>query len=102
VCLPGIAFFSDGSTGSTLVVGTSDAVGGGSTINRYYTVNFKDGSAVWLKYTGIGNPSVLKGTATVIGGKGRYAGAKGDGTWEGEPAGAEGIGYIDNVINIKK
>jgi hypothetical protein len=48
--------------------------------------------------------NVGKGTAIVIGGKGRYAGAKGEGTFEGEMVnpGPEGIQYIDNVTNIKK
>jgi hypothetical protein len=105
--LPGIAFFPDGSIGTSLVIGTNDAVSGvGQTVNGYYTVNFADGSALWLKYTGtgkFGNPGTLKGTAIVIGGKGRYAGAKGDGTFEGETiqSSGEGIAYIDNVINIK-
>ena len=43
----------------------------------------------------------------MIGGKDRYAGAKGEGTWEGEQTQAstqpgEAIAYIDVVINIKK
>jgi hypothetical protein len=106
--LLGIAFFPDGSTGTSLSVGVSDTVNGIGTVNGYYTINFGDDSELWLKYTGtrkFGNPKVAqKGTATVIGGKGRYAGATGDGTWEGEaiPAGPEVIAYIDNVINIKK
>jgi hypothetical protein len=101
--LPGIAFFSDGGTGTSLVVGTSDVTSGvGATINGYYTVNFADGSAVWLKYTGTGKFPTIKGTAIVIGGKGRFAGAKGEGTFEGETVGPEGIQYVDNVVNIKK
>jgi hypothetical protein len=104
--LPGIAFFPDGSIGTSLVVGTNDTVDGvGSTVNGYYTVNFADGSALWLKFTGTakpGNPSMLKGTAIVIGGKGRYAEAKGDGTWEGGAVPSGEGAYIDNVINIKK
>jgi hypothetical protein len=99
--LPGIAFFPDGSTGTTTVIGTSDFLNGSNTTN---------GSALWLKYTGMGTPTgngtkvAAKGTAIVIGGKGRYADAKGEGTFEGESTqpGPEGIQYIDNVINIKK
>jgi hypothetical protein len=108
VRLPAIAFFPDGSTGTSLVVGTNDVVNGvGGTVNGYYTVNFGDGSELWLKYTGTvkydGLRVAQKGTATVIGGKGRYVGAKGDGAWEGAgTTGAEGISYVDNVINIKK
>jgi len=106
--LPGIAFFPDGSTGSTTVIGVSDVTNGSGTLNGYYTVNFSDGSALWLKYSGtvaaVGTKSPRRGTATVLGGKGRYEGAKGDGTWEGDgtQVGAAAISYIDNVINIKK
>jgi hypothetical protein len=102
--LPGIAFFPDGSIGTTLVVGTADNVSGvGATINGYYTVSFADGSALWFKYTGTTKASTSKGTAIVIGGKGRYAGAKGEGTFEGGlTSGPDAYQYIDNVINIKK
>ena len=110
--MPGIAFFPDGSIGTSLVIGTYDAVlGSGSTGSGYYTITFADGSELWLTYTGEnkviapGKPATkAKGTAIVIGGKGRYAGAKGDGTYEGEATGGapDGIQYIDNMINIKK
>jgi hypothetical protein len=47
--LPGIAFFPDGSIGTTLVIGASDATSGvGATINGDYTANFADGSALWF------------------------------------------------------
>jgi len=102
--LPGIAFFPDGSIGTTLVIGTSDVTSGvGATINGYYTVNFADGSALWFKYTGTTKPPTAKGSAIVIGGKGRYAGAKGEGTFDGaSTSGPDAFQYIDNVINIKK
>jgi hypothetical protein len=110
--MPGIAFFPDGSIGTSLVIGTYDFVpNSGSTGSGYYTITFADGSELWLTYTGEnkvmtpGGPATkAKGTAIVIGGKGRYAGAKGDGTYEGEATGGapDGIQYIDNVINIKK
>src|SRR5229473_5302639 len=49
VRLPGIAFFSDGTIGTSLVIGTYDAVpGSGSTGGGYYTVTFADGSELWL------------------------------------------------------
>ena len=106
--LPGIAFFPDGSTGSTLVIGTSDLTNGSGILDGYYTLNFSDGSALWLKYSGTikveGTKSPRQGTATVLGGKGRYEGAKGDGTWKGDGTriGLATISYVDNVINIKK
>jgi hypothetical protein len=107
--MPGIAFFPDGSIGTSLVIGTYDAVpNSGSTASGYYSVTFADGSELWLTWTGenkvIGGKVAGKGTATVIGGKGRYEGAKGEGTYGGEGTGGglDFIGYIDNVINIKK
>jgi hypothetical protein len=51
--LLGMAFFPDGSTGTTLSVGVGDSVSGcGGTVNGYYTLNFGDGSELWFKYTG--------------------------------------------------
>jgi hypothetical protein len=87
-------------------------LGVGSSGGGYYTVNFPDGSALLLTFTGttkVVAPGKFRNKATsiVIGGKGRYAGAKGEGTFEeqatqaavpGDPV----IGYIDIVINIKK
>jgi hypothetical protein len=106
---PGIAFLPDGSTATTLVIGTSDLVNGSGTVNGYGTITFSDGSELLTKYTGTvfpreGSKMLRKGTYIVVGGKGRYAGAKGDGTWEGDgaPIGPDAITYIDNVVNIKK
>jgi hypothetical protein len=107
--LPGMAFFPDGSTGTTFVFGTSDVVNGSGPVNGYMNLKFNDGSELWTKYTGTvkvdGNHVPRKGTFTVIGGKGRYAEAQGDGTWEGDGAqvsGTDAVNYIDSVINIKK
>jgi hypothetical protein len=107
--LPGIALFPDGSIGTSLVVGTGDFTAGvGSTNNGYYSVSFADGSTLWLKFTGANNTGASKtptgkGTATVIGGTGRYAGAKGEGTFETvATSGPDAYQSVDNVINIKK
>jgi hypothetical protein len=106
--LVGIAFFPDDSTGTTVLIGVFDDSSGGGTDHGYYTIKFADGSELSLKYTGgykFNNPKItLNGTTIVIGGKGRYAGATGSGSYEGgqNQPGPEGIGYIDNVINIKK
>jgi hypothetical protein len=110
---PGIAFFPDGSTGTVLKVNTFDGViGVDGTSTGYFMINFADGSELWLKYTGTVKVSATgkamhKGTTIAIGGKGQYAGAKGDGTYEGVQSQAIGlpgevITYIDNVVNIKK
>jgi hypothetical protein len=107
--LPGIVFFSDGSTGTSQVFGASDVVNGNGTANGYQVIGFNDGSELWFKYTGTikvdgaKNPRV--GTFVVTGGKGRYAGAKGDGTWDGglsQPGTDASVFYIDVVANIKK
>jgi hypothetical protein len=110
VCL-GLRFFPDGSIGTSLVIGTYDAVpNSGSNGGGYYSVTFADGSELWLKWTGDTKVTVPgkfvagNGTAIVIGGKGRYEDAKGKGTFTGEMVqpGPGAIQYIDNVINIKK
>jgi len=115
----GMLFSPDGSVaGTVLIIGTNDTViGSEGTVSGYSIPTFTDGSELWLKYTGtakfIGGPTgklAIKGTFIVTGGKGRYAGATGDGTWEGEATQAvavasqpsESITYVDNVINIKK
>jgi hypothetical protein len=115
----GMIFLPDGSaTGTVLIIGTNDiVVGSEGTVSGYSIPTFTDGSELWLKYTGtvkfIGGPTgkvAIKGTLIVTGGKGRYAGATGDGTWEGEQTQSlstatqpsESIAYVDNVINIKK
>jgi hypothetical protein len=105
-----IALFPDGNAGTTIVIGTNDLTNGSGPVNGYLTLILGDGSELWTKYTGtITNAAGMKnsprnGTYIVVGGKGRYAGAKGDGTWDGNgnSAGPEQISYIDNVINIKK
>src|SRR5215471_12934040 len=100
--------FPDGSTGRTMVIGTSDLTNGSGTNSGYDTLTLSDGSAFFMKYSGTnhveGTKSSRRGTFTVIGGKGRHEGAKGDGTWEGDGSrsGPAAIIYIDNVINLKK
>jgi hypothetical protein len=106
--LPGIVFFADGSTGTSQVFGMSDTVNGTGLADGHLVLTFSDSSELWAKYTGQLGPK-RSGTFIVIGGKGRYAGAKGDGTWEasGAPiitpnADTNSIAYVDSVVNIKK
>jgi hypothetical protein len=105
--LAGIVFFADGSTGTSVVLGMSDVVDGSGPANGYGFITFSDGSELWTKWTGNLKPSGPRGgTLVVIGGKGRFVGAKGDGTWEANgptiPLGADYVGYVDDVANIKK
>jgi hypothetical protein len=112
----GIVFYQDGSVGTGVTTGIFDAVVGSEGIAYSYTTfTFADGSELWFKNTGTfkfdaKGKLALKGTSTLIGGKGRYVGAKGDATWEGEQTQAaataaqpgEAIAYVDGVANIKK
>lgn len=105
--LPGIVFFPDGGTGTSIVFGTSDIANGSGPVSGYSTVTFNDGSELALTFTGQAGKG---GAFAVIGGKGRFAGAKGDGTWDtnattvvANPAvNTDSINYVDFVINIKK
>jgi hypothetical protein len=112
---PGIASFPDGSTAKTLTLNAGEGIagpGGGGTVNGYENMIFGDGSELWWKYTGIYKIDskgvlLLSGTLAVTSGKGRYAGAKGDGTYEGtQTAGGheerEALAVVDVVVNIKK
>jgi hypothetical protein len=111
----GLASFPDGSTARTTVFNTGDAIavpGGGGTTNGYENIVFSDGSELWWKYTGtykLDSKGAVSGSGTFIvtSGKGRYEGAKGDGTFEvtqnqTSTAGGETIGAVDTVLNIKK
>jgi hypothetical protein len=112
---PGLASFPDGSVARTTVFNATDGImgpGGSGTVNGYENIVFSDGSELWWKYTGTYTiDSTQKtsgnGTFTVTSGKGRYAGAKGDGTYEVTQnqlaaAAGETIGAVDIVLNIKK
>lgn len=88
--IPGIVFFPDASTGTSVVFSAYDFVlGVGGTASGYYGITFADGSELWVKYTGTLKTGATgkvaqMGTGIVVGGKGRYAGAQGEGAWEGE------------------
>jgi hypothetical protein len=116
----GIASFPDGSTGRTTAWNMFDGVtgtGNGGTSNGYQSIVFSDGSELWIKYSGpykvvSQTPDALhvsgNTTFTITGGKGRYAGAKGDGTAQndknrvGSAIPGETLGVTDVVMNIKK
>jgi hypothetical protein len=76
----------------------------------YDEIIFTDGSALFFKSNGATTAEAtkgsFKGTTTIIGGKGKYEGVKGDGIVSGarlQPlpdAGAEL--YADVTLNIKK
>jgi hypothetical protein len=105
----GLTRFSDGTTGLCYFVATTDYTNGAGTFLVYNTVTTSDGSVVWYKATGTttidGTTSRFQGTVAVLGGKGKYEGAKGDGTLTGARPVPLAVGadlYNDLVINIKK
>jgi hypothetical protein len=106
----GLASLPDGSVATDNLFATVDYVKGSGPIVTYGTVAFGDGSVLFTKFNGMGTTdgtkTSFKGTLTILGGKGRYEGAKGDGTAVGariapQPAAGAQL-YNDIVLNIKK
>jgi hypothetical protein len=105
----GIASFQDGSTATAFLVAQTDYVKGSGTVSNYSNLTFDDGSVLWYKAAGTamaeGARTIFRGTITVIGGKGRFAGAKGDGGYTGArtaPLAAGADLFLDQMINVKK
>jgi hypothetical protein len=106
----GVASFPDGSVAVDNNTATTDYTKGSGSGVVYGDITFSDGSALFLKSVGTttaeGPRSTFKTTITIIGGKGRYAGAKGDGTFTGARlAPRPGVGaqlYMDYTLNIKQ
>jgi hypothetical protein len=107
----GLASFPDGSVGTVYVTATNDYIKGAGTNLVYYNLSLKDGSVLSYRVTGTAK---VDGTTTifpeaqvsVLSGKGRFEGAKGDGTVSGArlaPFGTPGAEiYQDFAINVKK
>jgi hypothetical protein len=107
----GIATFPDGSTATDNFTTVVDYTkGSGPIALSYGDITFNDGSVLFTKSIGAtiteGQRSTFKGTMTIISGRGRFAGAKGDGTFAGErfqpQPGAGAQLYNDFIINVKK
>jgi hypothetical protein len=105
----GVASFPDGSVAVDNFTGTFDYTKGSGPTVVYDDITFSDGSALFLKMDGMtiaeGPRSTFKNAITIIGGKGRFTGAKGDGTFTGgRLAPQPGVGaqlYGDITLNIK-
>jgi hypothetical protein len=102
----GIASFQDGSTATTTLVAQTDYTKGNGTNTSYTNLTFDDGSVLWYKTAGTatvdGNRTIFKGMITVIGGKGRFAGAKGEGGYNGARLGTGPDLFVDQMISVKK
>jgi hypothetical protein len=105
----GIASFQDGSTAIAYFVAQNDYVKGSGPNTSYNSLTFDDGSVLWYKRTGMatadGARTMLRGTIAVLGGKGRFAGAKGEGGYTGAriaPLAAGADLFLDEMITVKK
>jgi hypothetical protein len=83
----GLAFFADGTVGTASFVSTTDYTNGVGAFTLYPILTLPDGSVLWLKSVGRGTVkggmTQFTGTLSVVGGKGRFEGARGDGTLTG-------------------
>jgi hypothetical protein len=105
----GLAFFSDGAVGTVYFTSIADYIKGAGTFTLYPIVTFEDGSVLWLKSIGTGMVEGTKtqfvGALVVLGGKGRFDGAKGAGTLTGTRYTPLSIGadlVSDYTVNIEK
>jgi len=105
----GIASLVDGTAGTCYLVAHTDYIKGVGTFTSFNGLTLKDGSVLWYRASGKtrvdGPTSLFEGSVTVVGGKGRFEGAKGDGTFAGARLSPLAVGadlYIDWVINVKK
>jgi hypothetical protein len=83
----GLAFFADDAIAMAYFAAMTDYTNGEGAFTLYPILTFNDGSILWLKSIGMGTIDGTKtqfvGTVTVGGGKGRFDGARGDGTLTG-------------------
>jgi hypothetical protein len=106
----GLISFPDGGIGTAYFTSVLDYTkGAGPVALVYNNFTFSDGSVLWSKQSGTatveGTKSLFQGSGTIIGGKGKYDGAKGDLTFSGSrlvPLATGADLYLDLVINVKK
>lgn len=104
----GLSFYTKGPDNGEIIprMGTTifDVVKGKGTYTGHEVKTFRDGSTLFIKFGGTQTPidegkkTALEGTWEVAGGTGRYAGAKGSGTYKGERIGDFKTG-ADNYID---
>jgi len=105
----GLAFFPDDKVGTVFFTSLTDYTKGAGAFTLYPILTFDDDSVLWLKSVGTGKVDGTKthfvGTLTVLGGTGRFAGAKGDGTLTGTRYTPLSVGadlVSDYVVNLDK
>lgn len=105
----GLAFLPDGTVATVHFASLADYTNGGGTFTLFPVLAFDDGSALWLKSIGTGTLDGTKarfvGTLIVLGGKGRFTGAKGDGMLTGTRYTPLSVGadlVSDYTVNLKE
>jgi hypothetical protein len=105
----GLASFPDGTVGAVYFTAATDYTKGAGTFSLYQNLTLDDGSVLWYKAAGTatvdGTKTHFVGTVTVLGGKGRFEGAKGDGSLTGTRYNPLVVGaqlVSDYTINITK
>lgn len=102
----GLSFFADGEVATHTNPATFDLTNGSGPHHGYVVHYFDDGSTSIERYggearlTADGKRTVVEGTFECIGGTGRFAGLKGQGTYRGERLGALETGdyvYVDTT-----
>jgi hypothetical protein len=105
----GLVSLPDGSVGTAYFTAATDYTKGAGPFSVYQNLTLDDGSVLWYKMAGTatvdGAKTLFVGTITVLGGKGRFEGAKGEGTVTGtrlNPLVVGAVLYLDCTITIKK
>jgi hypothetical protein len=105
----GLAFFPDGGVATAGFASVTDYTNGAGAFTLYPILTFDDGSVLWLKSDGKGTVDGAKthfvGTLAVVGGKGRFEGAKGEGTLTGTRYTPLSVGadlVSDYTVNLRK
>jgi hypothetical protein len=102
----GLTFFADGEIATHSNPATFDLTNGSGPHQGYVVHYFDDGSTSIERYRGEaqlsadGKTTVVEGTFECVGGTGRFAGLKGEGTYRGERLGALQTGdyvYVDTT-----
>ncbi len=105
----GLAFFPDGDVATASFASVTDYTNGAGAFTLYPILTFDDGSVLWLKSDGTGTVEGARthfvGTLAVVGGKGRFEGATGEGTLSGTRYTPLSVGadlVSDYTVNLRK
>lgn len=105
----GLAFLPDDTVATVYFASLADYVNGAGTFTLFPILAFDDGSVLWIRSTGTGTVEGARtrfvGTLAVIGGEGRFRGAKGDGTLTGMRYTPLSVGadlVSDYIVNLTR